>query len=76
MSTLLRKMFEDFFGRQKCLLSVAEVPCALCRGEIYRGDHYYELDGQKVCESCLEHYARRYFAHRRRRLSEAGKEDT
>ena len=76
MSTLLRKMFRDFSDREKRLQIAAEVPCALCGGEIYAGEYCYELDGRKICESCLERYARRYFAHQRRRLSAEEKEDT
>ena len=40
----------------------------MCAGELYSGDFYFELDGQAVCEDCLVHYARRYFAHRRRQM--------
>lgn len=47
----------------------AAVPCALCRGEIWPGEIYYRLDGKRVCEACLERYARVYFAPQRRRLS-------
>ena len=76
MSTLLKKMFREILGRQKRLPTSETVPCAMCRGEIYRGEYYYELDGRKVCRSCLERYARQYFAHQCRRLSVAEKEDT
>ena len=76
MSTPLIKMFEENFGKGKRLSTPESVPCALCRGEIYRGEYFYELDGRKVCEACLERYARHCFAHQRRRLSAAEKEDT
>ena len=46
--------------------------CGLCGGELYPGDLYFLLEGQRICEACLERYARRCFAHRRRRL--AGRE--
>ena len=46
-----------------------ELTCALCRGELYPGDPYFELDGRTVCEDCLGRYARIYFAHRRRRVT-------
>jgi len=68
LSTPLKKMFEEFLGRQKGLRTEETVPCALCGGEIYRGEYYYELDGGKVCRPCLERYARQYFSHQRRRL--------
>ena len=42
--------------------------CALCRGELYPGDPYFELDGSTVCEDCLARYARRYFAPQLRRV--------
>ncbi len=48
------------------------VHCALCRGELWPGEPYFYLEGQRVCEACLERYARRYFAAQRRRLG--GKE--
>lgn len=50
----------------------AEVRCALCRGPIWPGEPYFHLEGRRVCEACLERYARRYFAAQRRRLG--GKE--
>ncbi len=40
--------------------------CSLCRGELYPGDPYFELEGRAVCEDCLGRYARRYFAAQRR----------
>ena len=43
--------------------------CALCLGELYPGDPYFELEGRIVCEDCLARYARAYFAHRRRRVA-------
>ena len=48
--------------------------CGMCAGELYQGDLYFWMDGQKVCEACLERYARRRFAHRLRRVgrSEGG----
>lgn len=49
--------------------------CSLCRGELYPGDPYFELEGRVVCEDCLGRYARGYFAHRLRRVSGWGKGD-
>ena len=49
-----------------------ELACALCAGELYPGDPYFELDGRVVCEDCLARYARIYFSHRRRRVSRGG----
>ena len=45
-----------------------EVSCALCQGELYPGDRYFALDGRKICEACLERYARRYFSGQLRRV--------
>lgn len=36
--------------------------CQLCGSEIYRGEAYYQRDGEVICEACLEDYARRCFA--------------
>ena len=50
-----------------------EVPaCALCEGELYPGDRYFAMDGQNICETCLERYARRYFAGQLRRVERNG----
>ena len=51
-----------------------ELRCALCRGELYPGDPYFELDGRIVCEDCLGRYARGYFAHRLRRVGRTERE--
>ena len=51
-----------------------EVRCALCQGAIWPGEPYFHLEGRRICEACLERYARRYFAAQRRRLG--GKERT
>ena len=51
-----------------------ELRCSLCRGELYPGDPYFELDGRTVCEDCLGRYARGYFAHRLRRVGRTEKE--
>ena len=48
--------------------------CGLCRGELYPGDPYFELDGRTVCEDCLGRYARGYFAHRLRRVGRIERE--
>ena len=56
--------------------SMAQGPrCSLCRGELYPGDPYFELDGRTVCEDCLGRYARGYFAHRLRRVARGGRGD-
>ena len=52
-----------------------ELRCALCRGELYPGDPYFELDGRTVCEDCLGRYARGSFAHRLRRVGRTERED-
>ena len=46
-----------------------QVRCGLCLGELYPGDPYFWLEGQRICEACLERYAQRCFAHRRRRMT-------
>ena len=51
-----------------------EMRCGLCRGELYPGDPYFELDGRTVCEDCLDRYARGYFAHRLRRVGRTERE--
>lgn len=51
-----------------------EVRCGLCGGELYSGDPYFALEGRRVCEACLERYARGYFAHRLRRVERPGRE--
>lgn len=34
--------------------------CDFCKYEI--GEYYYEIDGERICEDCLEEYAKQYFA--------------
>ena len=53
-----------------------ELRCSLCRGELYPGDPYFELDGRTVCEDCLGRYAWGYFAHRLRRVGRSKGERT
>lgn len=36
--------------------------CHLCGGEIYRGEEYWRINAQAVCEGCLEDYARQALA--------------
>ena len=36
--------------------------CRLCRGELYRGDIFWRIEGSLICEDCLDDFARRYFA--------------
>lgn len=67
-----QKKFMVFSGRGKTL--GAQLVCALCRGELYPGDYYFLLEGQRICECCLERYAQRYFANERRRLRGTEKE--
>lgn len=68
-------MFLRKFAGEKRPLAQPQILCPLCGGEIYPGEYYYELDGRKICESCLGRYARRYFDQQRRRLTAAGRED-
>ena len=62
MSTIFQK---DFKNMRKGAGPPAprEPRCPLCRGELYPGDPYFELEEQIVCEDCIGRYARRYFAH-------------
>ena len=53
-----------------------QLRCSLCRGELYPGDLYFELDGRAVCEDCLGRYARGYFIHRMRRVGRREHDDT
>ncbi len=47
--------------------------CAMCAGELYPGEPYFELEGSTVCEDCLASYAKGYFAHRLRRVGRPAK---
>lgn len=42
--------------------TVTAAECRLCGGEIYRGEAYYQINGQVFCTGCLEEFARGYFA--------------
>lgn len=55
-------------GENTILRAREQVYCAMCREELYPGDHYFLLEGQRVCERCLGRYAQRYFANERRPL--------
>lgn len=35
--------------------------CAICGGEIYAGERYYQTDEGAVCRDCLIWYAKRQF---------------
>ena len=70
----------SFFGgrerkTESCKSGARELRCSLCRGELYPGDPYFELDGRTVCEDCLGRYARGYFAHRLRRVGRTEREN-
>ncbi len=54
---------------ERSLQAHREERCGLCRGELYPGDPYFELEGRVVCEDCLGRYAREYFAAQRRWVS-------
>ena len=36
--------------------------CDRCGGEICRGEVYYQVNGEAVCEDCLGDFAREFFA--------------
>ena len=83
MSTIFSKDFKIRFcvggGRRNTaiweLQADREERCSLCRGELYPGDPYFELEDRAVCEDCLARYARRYIAHRLRRVGRNRKEE-
>ena len=56
--------------RRYSLRDPRAVCCRLCGEELYPGDCYYQLEGGRVCEACLERYARWYFAPQLHRISE------
>lgn len=35
-----------------------EYYCVVCEDGIYEGDTYYEIDGDTVCEECVDDYVR------------------
>jgi len=35
--------------------------CTRCRGEIYRREDYFRIDGRAVCTDCLAGFAEDYF---------------
>lgn len=74
MSIVLQKMFEKRFrgGYDRSGERGEPVFCALCRGELYPGDVYFRTDRGRVCEACLERYARDYFSPDCRRLGREG----
>ncbi len=44
--------------------------CDLCGGEIYVDESFYYINGETICECCLEDYARSVFAPFMRRGGE------
>lgn len=36
--------------------------CDMCGFEIYRGEEFYRIDGEYICEDCLREFAVRFFA--------------
>lgn len=42
--------------------SAAAQECSLCGDTIYRGEDYYQVNGQVVCTGCLTEFAEGYFA--------------
>ena len=78
MSTIFQKDFKNMRKPPRTgdagLWAMGEPRCALCRGELYPGDPYFELEAGAVCEDCLGRYARSYFASRRRRVGRSEKE--
>ncbi len=79
--TLVNSFFEKDVKRRRGRtagaegMTARELQCGLCKGELYPGDPYFELDGQAVCEDCLGRYARGYFAHRLRRVGRGAGRD-
>lgn len=79
MSTAFSKKNENMRGWEKTagkfFQSNPAEQCRLCRGELYPGDLYFELEGRAVCEYCLGRYARSYFAAQLRRAGRGTPED-
>lgn len=44
--------------------------CALCGGELYRGQICYDINGERICQDCLADYARQAFGGFAVRLGE------
>ena len=40
--------------------------CDICGFEIYRGEGYYCVNGESICEDCLREFAARFLAPFRR----------
>lgn len=36
--------------------------CSVCKGEIYKGETVYRIDGECIHEECRDEYAKDYFA--------------
>ena len=39
-----------------------EAECDICGFELYRGESYYAINGEVICEDCLEKFAARLLA--------------
>lgn len=69
MSILLWEKHENRrWGSTGAAMGPGGVCCTLCGGTLYPGDPYFSLEGSRVCEGCIERYAKGYFAHRVRRV--------
>lgn len=42
--------------------SAVRAICDLCGGEIYMEEDFYRVDGENICENCVEDYARHILA--------------
>ena len=38
------------------------VCCSICGASLYRGESYWQVNGQRFCENCLDTLARQEFA--------------
>lgn len=45
--------------------------CDMCGGEIYKGEEFYDIENQCICEDCLHDFADEYFeSYRREAINE------
>jgi len=56
----------EFLRRIDCRPERRVLLCTLCGGEIGKGEDYWYLNGESICGSCLEEFARIELAPYRR----------
>lgn len=70
-----RLVFPELFGDRQA--EPAALFCSICGGEIYRGESYYRLGAEIICDSdeCLAEYVRTNCIGRRRTAGEIEEDD-